>query len=246
MAKILIGKVLFVGAHPDDIEIGCGGTAAKGVALGHKIAFALATDEKNPRRAKRRQDEARKAASILGLSEGAGTLFFGHLPDTMLQQQHPELRNWLAQVRTQFNPDTVFTHRLDDHSDHRAVHEVSKGVFRGKNVVFYPITRSQPDVAFDPNHGEDISAYIARKVAMCRCHASQGSRNYVDADRVETYAHQVYRDWFKKRKKRGYAESFIIHESHSPLDKVGKAGGRALSYNVRVIRKRDGTVEWED
>jgi len=58
-------RVLFIGAHPDDIEIGCGGTAAKFIGEGKAIAFAIASF--HPVDGKIREAEAKEAASKLGL-----------------------------------------------------------------------------------------------------------------------------------------------------------------------------------
>ena len=62
--EVIRGRVLFLGAHCDDIEIGCGGTAAKLKAEGRTFAFAIATDCGD-----QRSNEARAAAAHLALME---------------------------------------------------------------------------------------------------------------------------------------------------------------------------------
>src|SRR5271163_3968538 len=74
-------RILFIGAHCDDIEIGCGGTAAKLAAMGRSVAFAIAADCGAGRRA-----EAIEAAAKLGLKEEEATVWFGGLPDRLLYQ----------------------------------------------------------------------------------------------------------------------------------------------------------------
>lgn len=87
MSETLIaGRILFVGAHCDDIEIGCGGTAAKFAASGHPIAFAIATPDRGGAKEEERRTEATNAAAQLGLSEANGTLFFGSFPDGDLRR----------------------------------------------------------------------------------------------------------------------------------------------------------------
>ena len=90
--QLISGRILFIGAHPDDIEIGCGGTAAKYPARGHTLAFAVATEEADPKKARKRTREATKAAEILDLSEANETLFFGKLPDTQLDGTKKEVK----------------------------------------------------------------------------------------------------------------------------------------------------------
>lgn len=244
--QIITGRVLFVGAHPDDIEIGCGGTAAKCVKEGREIAFAIATGGKDHSTALVRENEARKAAKMLGLSESAGNLFLGHFPDTRLTERQDEVRTWLSGVSKAFRPQTVFTHRPDSHTDHQAIYSVSVGVFEGKHVLLYYIPRQSPDKSFEPNHGQDISSFIKKKVAMCKCHKSQDGI-YIGKDSVRTNAHKFFIDWFGRNslKKDGYAEAFFIHASRSPIDLVNATDGPILNYKVRVVEKADGTRRWE-
>ena len=58
--QLISGRILFIGAHPDDIEIGCGGTAAKYSKRGHTIAFAVATEEADPKRQENANAKPRK------------------------------------------------------------------------------------------------------------------------------------------------------------------------------------------
>lgn len=245
-SQIITGKILFLGAHPDDIEIGCGGTAAKCVERGHSIAFAIASRENNHETAQKRETEAKKAAKLLGLSEKAGNLFFGNLPDTQLDQKHTELREWLKKVSKRFNPNTVFTHRHDLHTDHQAIYKVSIGVFQDKHLLLYKIPRPSPDEPFTPNHIEDISDFIKKKVALCKCHGSQDPI-YISKDSVETNSHQCYIEGYGRNglKPNGYAEVFFIHASRSPLDEPSSAA-QVLNYDLRVIEQPDGTRRWED
>jgi LmbE family N-acetylglucosaminyl deacetylase len=102
---LIAGRILFVGAHCDDIEIGCGGTAAKFAASGNQMAFAIATRDRDVMKAERRRAEAVKAATLLGLSETTETLFFGPFVDGELKQEDNKLREWLKLVCNKFNPD---------------------------------------------------------------------------------------------------------------------------------------------
>jgi LmbE family N-acetylglucosaminyl deacetylase len=115
MNHAIIGtRIMFLGAHYDDIEIGCGGTAAKLAAAGHAIAFAIAADCGAVRK-----KEATAAATLLKLSEAKGTLFLGLIPNGRLEERQDVLQNWLKVVSDQFKPDTVFVHHGADRLSNR-------------------------------------------------------------------------------------------------------------------------------
>jgi LmbE family N-acetylglucosaminyl deacetylase len=239
--------ILFIGAHPDDIEIGCGGTAAMCADRGDRIAFAIATQSKANDIAKRREREARRAASQLGLSENSGTLFFGTLPDTGLNKSHPELRDWLKKVSRDFGANTVFFHRKDDHSDHQAVFKVSIGVFQRHNILLYYIPRPFPETPFKPNCAVDISKYIKLKVAMCRSHSSQ-EKDYISSDSVRTNSHYFYQRSYGRRcwKVDGYAEGFALY-AWRPATRGNSASNEpSIPDDLHLLMKTDGTFEWED
>jgi LmbE family N-acetylglucosaminyl deacetylase len=240
-------KILFVGAHPDDIEIGCGGTAAKLVASGNVIAFAIATRDSDEAMAEKRKDEARRSAKLLRLSETTRTLFFGDLPDTQLNLRHGDLRQWLKTINKQFEPDTVFIHRPDLHTDHEALFRVATGVFEDADVFLFKIRRASPDTAFSPNYPIDVSGFIRKKLAMCRCHASQRPI-YIGNDSVKTNAHQCYFDWYGKRdpRRNGYAEEFYIHAFRSSLDFASRPTRLVVPYSLRLVREADHTLHWRD
>jgi LmbE family N-acetylglucosaminyl deacetylase len=247
--EILIGKrILFVGAHPDDIEIGCGGTAAKFAARGNQIAFAIATLPNDKKKSRTRRVEATKAAALLDVSESNQTLFFGELPEGELSQRDASLRDWLKSILKQFNPETVFIHRNDDHTDHQAVYKIAIGVFQSKNVFLYYIPRPFPEAAFNPNFAEDISTVIKKKIQMCKCHKSQPT-DYIGADTVRTSGHFSYLRSFARilENKKGYSELFIIHALRSVLGGMTQSGSElpSVDYGLRLVRKADGSLEWK-
>ena len=124
-AKVVRTRVLFIGAHCDDIEIGCGGIAAKCADGQCAIAFAIATNC-----GAERTREAQEAAKQLSLTEDASNLFVGRVQDGQLDSNKELLRSWLKEVKAKFNPETVFVHHGGDtHSDHKALYEASIAVF---------------------------------------------------------------------------------------------------------------------
>jgi len=199
-------RILFLGAHCDDIEIGCGGTAAR-LARSRAIAFAIAADC-----GPNRKDEARTAAAQLGLAESAGNLFFGFIPDNRLEERKDVLQNWLKELVARFTPDTVFVHRGDDtHPDHEALYKVALRVFVHQAIYLYPIPKlAAQATAFQANCYVDISAFIRAKLALCACHASQAGKGiYLDPEQIKATACNAHVTGFGKTG--GYAEAFRIH-----------------------------------
>lgn len=115
-------NILAIGAHPDDCEWACGGTAARWAAAGHRVKFVSLTNgdlghwkTTGPELAARRKAEAARAAEILGTtSEVLST------PDASLQPTL-EMRKAVVRLIRDWKADLVLTHRTSDyHPDHRA------------------------------------------------------------------------------------------------------------------------------
>lgn len=244
---LILGRILFVGAHCDDIEIGCGGTAAKYAASGHPIAFAVATFDNDAKVAEVRKAEAIKAAKLIGVSIETENLFFGGFTEELSKRQ-AEVRKWLKEVSAKFKPDTVFMHRSDGHTDHQLIYNVGAGVFQNMNVFLYYIPRPGRDTPFDPIYAVDISNFIKTKISMCACHDSQ-PKDYIGRGPVENNGRFWYDRWFhrKAKKKDGYAEPFIIYASRSPADEARpKSQAKPLQYDLRLVREKDGSLHWRD
>jgi LmbE family N-acetylglucosaminyl deacetylase len=228
-------RVLFVGAHPDDIEIGCGGTAARLSAEGHTIGFAIASFTGSDR-----EREAKEAASKLSLQENTGNLFFSQIPETTLMDKTVALRAWLNEVSKKFQPDTVFIHRYDGHTDHQAVNTVALGCFLRHGIYEYFIPRTEPEPPFTPTKFIDIEDWIGVKVEMCGCHKSQQVKHkYIDEDVVRTTAHYFYQrcDALQSPEKKGYVEAFVTIRSFTRSYPGEMELKRSLPQSKSVIQR---------
>jgi LmbE family N-acetylglucosaminyl deacetylase len=163
-------RVLAIGAHPDDVEIGCGGALA-----GHRAADDIlhiltlsrgaAGGDVNVRTA-----EAQRAAALLGAE-----LAFGNLRDTHITEGVETIEIIQAAIR-ELRPTHVYTHCLEDtHQDHRAVHAASLVAARDvPNVYCYQSPSST--VEFRPNRFVDITEYMKRKLQAIGAYKSQVDR----------------------------------------------------------------------
>ena len=182
-------NVLAVGCHPDDLEIGCGGTLAKLANQGHRVTMVhVANGDKGhkviPSKELKeiRKQEAREAGELIG-AEVIGL----DLPDLSVSADNVDLIRNLTDVIRKVQPDFIITHPPADYmKDHM---EVSKAVFDASfsaTVPYYETPHPATDkvvplyymdtlagVNFLPTEYVDISAFIDVKIRMNDCHASQ-------------------------------------------------------------------------
>ena len=183
-------SALAIGAHPDDIEFGAGGTLAKWAAAGTRVTMLVVTDgskgswdpSADPATlAQRRRAEQEEAAARLG---AADVLSAGHV-DGELEHSMALRRQMCRFIRT-VRAEVVLSHdpwqRYQLHPDHRATGMgVIDGVVAARDHLFFPELDLEPHrpralllwSAEEPNHWEDVSATLGAKVAALLCHASQ-------------------------------------------------------------------------
>jgi len=203
-------RILFIGAHSDDVEIGCGGIAAKLHSQGCQIAFVTATDC-----GETRKEETKRAASLLGLEESKKTLFIGEVRDGKLNENTEMLSIWLRKIKDAFNPTTVFCHHQNDnHADHKTLFDISTRVFAGRNLIqFYIPKMKMQQSSFISNIAEDISDFIDKKIELCKCHETQKEKD-VYLSHIKERAKIDYTEAYGRSK--GYAEVFIATFIASP------------------------------
>lgn len=160
-------SILAIGAHPDDVEIGCGGTLAKHIARGDTVTILTLSLGANGGDTRQRMLESQRAAELVGAKLILGDLSDAHIDDgvatiSLIQTAIQSLR-----------PHRVYTHSLHDtHQDHRAVHRATLVAARGVPDIFSYQSPST-GVEFSPNHFSDISAFIEKKLALIAVYESQ-------------------------------------------------------------------------
>jgi LmbE family N-acetylglucosaminyl deacetylase len=167
-------NILAIGAHPDDIEIGCGATLAKYASYGHNIYFFIATDGGASGISDIRIKEQKKAAEILNVQK----LFWGGYVDTELEI-HKEAIMKVEDVINQVKPDSIFINYSDDtHQDHRHIAAITNSATRYiRNVLFYETPTTQN---FQPNVFVDIGQeFLDIKMNALKAHESQIDRTNI-------------------------------------------------------------------
>jgi LmbE family N-acetylglucosaminyl deacetylase/tetratricopeptide (TPR) repeat protein len=169
--------VLALGAHPDDIELGCAGFLLKLKANGAKVyGLTFTRGEQGHDGGGERDEEARKGAEFLGLD----SYWIMDLPDTGLHERISELKAAVESKVKELGVTMVLTHTdVDVHGDHRAVFAAVREAARA-----VPTVLCYEDVStgnqFTPNFYVDITNYIEDHVKACALHRTQDHRTYMD------------------------------------------------------------------
>lgn len=183
-------NILAVGCHPDDLEIGCGGTLARYAQAGHAVSMCIVANGNlghveipPPELRAIRAAEARRASQILG----AQRLEMLDVGDLLVDSNRAETVNALVDVIRRVQPDLIITHPQEDYmKDHV---EVSRLVFDASfsasvphyltptpgaakiTPIYYMDTVA--GVNFLPAEYVDVSAVIEQKLQALDCHVSQ-------------------------------------------------------------------------
>lgn len=160
-------RVLAIGAHPDDVEIGCGGTLAKHRDRGDALMILTFSHGARGGDTGTRALEARRAAERLG-----ATLQLLDFEDAKISEG-PETIGAIEAAIREFAPTHVYTHsREDTHQDHRAVHAATMVAARRIPHV-YCYQSPSTTVEFRPQLFVDISDHIDDKLELIGHHQSQ-------------------------------------------------------------------------
>jgi len=177
MVNMVFAKkvVLAVGAHPDDIELGSGGTIYKAVQAGAQVIALYMTRGGKITDTNVRMNESTKAMNILGVKE----IHFENFPDTEIPESF-EAINCLEQYALKYQPDIVLTHSINDiHQDHRKVGWLTMSAFRNvPKILAFETPRVRP-AAFLPTYFVNIDGCIEKKWEALKCHVSQNEKRYL-------------------------------------------------------------------
>lgn len=235
-------SALAVGAHPDDIEFGCGGTLAKWSAEGTQIFHLVCTDgskgtwddSQSPAELVTvRQAEQRAAARRLG---GSGEVVFLGWPDGELEsglRQRAQIASWIRRLQ----PEVVLGHdpwrRYRLHPDHRnAGFLVTDGIVAARDPLFFPELNLAPHrpttlllwEADEVDHVEDVTASFEVKISALLEHRSQ-FHTTMSINSPDSPAHNEELEAFRTRiaerlSSFGATEHFEYGEGFKKIDRL--------------------------
>ncbi len=192
--------VLAIGAHPDDVEVGCGGILLRHVAAGHDVAILTLTGGEIGGVPSERALQAGRAAEML-----SARLFMCDLHDTVVAKAGPTVAA-IERVIDEIAATRIYTHSACDRDqDHRNVNRATLAAARDVPRVYcYQAPSSSAD--FRPTRFVAIDEFIDRKLEVVRAHRSGvASRPYLDDDLLRATA----RYWSRFAQSR-YAEPLEV------------------------------------
>ena len=225
-------RYLFIGPHPDDIEIGAGATAAKLAAQGKTVCFLICTDgrfgegnvpQTGDALAALRKEEALASAAMLGVSD----VRFLELSDGGFYAQE-ELLKKMAKVIGDFQPDVLLAPdpcvRSEGHADHLNVGQAARllacaapypGVMTGHGAKSAPVKAIAYFMTARPNRFVATRGYVKKQMdAIFSCHKSQFPAGDPTGKSIRLYLTLRSLD-FGLRSLKGRAEGFrVLSQTH--------------------------------
>lgn len=170
-------KICFIGAHPDDIELGAGALIAHVADETEVLCVTLSDNKKNPDLVDVAA-EHRRSMAVLGVPDDH--VIVGEFETRRFPHARQEILEYLINLNRSFHPEIVFTHtRADIHQDHATTTEETLRAFRGTTVLGFDVLRSS--YGFFPNFLVDVTAEdVEKKVQALAEYKTYASKYYFD------------------------------------------------------------------
>ncbi len=173
-------RVLAIGAHADDIEIGCGGLILTLIAKTRPVFVDWCVLSATEVRAR----EARASAAAFLEGCGGSEISVEGFTDGFFPYEGAALKRWFETLKGRPSPDLVLTHtRRDRHQDHREVANLTWNTFRDHLVLEYEIPKYEGDLETPNLYVPLTEDVVARKVELLlESFASQREKPWFDAE----------------------------------------------------------------
>jgi LmbE family N-acetylglucosaminyl deacetylase len=195
-------KICFIGAHPDDIELGAGALIAHISGKAEVLCVTLSDNQKNPA-LKDIVTEHRRSMQVLGVP--AENVIVQDFETRRFPHFRQEILEYLIELNRVHHPEVVFVHtKADIHQDHATVTEEALRAFRGTTVLGFDVLRSS--YGFFPNFLVEVSeADLERKIAALAEYKTYAKKYYFSSEitRATLIRHGALAE-------RPYAEGFDI------------------------------------
>jgi len=175
-------RILCLGAHCDDIEIGCGGTLLKLLSRGRwDVTWVVFSSSA------RRAAELRASARHFLRGANRSHIVSYEFRDSYFPGEYTAIKDTFAQLRSLPDPDLVFTHHAGDrHQDHRLLNELTWNLFRRHLILEYEIPKYEGGLATPNAYVQLTRAQVNAKTrALLRSYQSQRARTWFRADTFE-------------------------------------------------------------
>jgi LmbE family N-acetylglucosaminyl deacetylase len=176
-------RILFLGAHPDDIELGCGGLIANIVGYVDLRCVTLSDNQKNPAH-KDLVEEHHQSMAVLGVEDQQ--IILKDFETRNFPRDRQAILEYLYELNRDFKPDIVFTHTQSDiHQDHDVVRIEALRTFRGVSVLGYDVLRSS--YGFFPHFLVEVTeADVQKKIDALAEYKTYQDKYYFDPEIIRS------------------------------------------------------------
>jgi LmbE family N-acetylglucosaminyl deacetylase len=199
-------KILCLGAHCDDIEIGCGGSILRLIDENEKAQVKWVVFTSNEVREK----EALTSTSMFLENAIESDIIIEKFKDGFLPYQGERVKEVFEKIKNSFDPDIIFTHYREDlHQDHRLINELTWNTFRNHLILEYEILKYDGDIG-NPNFFIPLDEQTADKkteLILANYH-SQRDKNWFDK---ETFLSMLRLRGVESASK--YSEAFYLRKA---------------------------------
>jgi LmbE family N-acetylglucosaminyl deacetylase len=171
-------KILCLGSHSDDIEIGCGGTILRLLSCNQNVEVVWVVFSSS----KEREREARNSAGLFLQQAKQKEIIVKDFRDSFFPFEGAEIKDFFEELK-RVSPDLILTHNLKDaHQDHRLIAELTWNTFRDHLILEYEIPK------YDGDMGQP-SVFVTLESEVC-----QRKVGYI----MDSFQSQHTKQWFQK------------------------------------------------
>ena len=200
-------SILCLGAHSDDIEIGCGGTILRLIDQYPNLNVTwVVFGASGPR-----IDEAQKSAELFLSEVTEKNILIKNFRDGYFPYNGAEIKDYFEELKQQLNPDLIFTHyRNDLHQDHRLIEELTWNTWRNHLILEYEIPKYDGDLGI-PNFFVTLDKPILNKKIdlLLRLFQTQGNKHWFSS---ETFRAILRIRGIESKSNSGYAEAYYCRK----------------------------------
>ena len=173
-------RLLLLGAHSDDIEIGCGGTILTLTRSNPELEIGWIVFSADGDRGR----EGRASARLFLKDAGVAKVVVKHFKTSFFPTQEESIKRYFETLKHSFRPDIVFSHyRADRHQDHRVLSDLTWNTFRDHLILEYEIPKYDGDFG-SPNLFVPLEEPVCREKVgnLCRLFRSQKNKHWFSED----------------------------------------------------------------
>lgn len=196
-------KICFIGAHPDDIELGCGALISNIIGRGSDILCITLSKNRNNHNNTNLIDE--HVNSLASLNVPKGKIIVGDFITRSFFSSRQEICDYLFRLNKDHQPDIIFTHSFSDmHQDHEVVSKEVLRIFKQKTIIGFDIPPSSYN--FNPNFFFEVSEMdVNNKIKALKNYKTYKNKNYFLQDLIRA---QLIKNGVQIQT--SYAEAFDI------------------------------------